>query len=116
MVIFTDRHRVWFVSRAKSNMDYEVIGQHKPIKHKSIISDVLIKLVGLKTRTYYPEELRLIDYIDEKSGRYYNLITNNMSISAKTIADIYHERATSKICSFIDCAIANDTRSCYGKK
>ncbi|MEA3287452.1 MAG: transposase [Candidatus Marinimicrobia bacterium] len=39
-----NQRSVYFVSRVKDNMKYEVTGQHRPLKNKQIIGDDLIKL------------------------------------------------------------------------
>src|SRR5690606_9259617 len=40
----------------------------------------------------YPENLRLIVYLDSKSGKEYTFITNNLYWKAQTVADVYKER------------------------
>jgi IS4 transposase len=40
----------------------------------------------------YPEDLRLVTYHDQVHDKTYRFITNNFSLSAKTIADIYQAR------------------------
>lgn len=87
-----DDRKVYFVTRLKTNLDYRLVGQHKPRKHGNVMYDDLIKLDSQKGRKEYPNELRLVQYEDPISGNLYKFITNNMKLSAKTIADIYKSR------------------------
>ena len=60
-----DEQGVWFVTRAKTNIDYAVVGQH-PISNKRVLSDERISLQGQLTKAKYSKELRLIRYYDEE--------------------------------------------------
>lgn len=86
-----DGQGVWFVTRAKTNIDYAVVGQH-PISGKGVLSDECISLQGLLTKTKYPKELRLIRYYDEERQKMLNFLTNNFKLAAATIAQIYKSR------------------------
>jgi hypothetical protein len=87
-----DQRKVWFVTRAKSSMQYRIIGQHQPITNKQVTRDEKIELVVDKTRTKYPKALRLVCYTDPLTGKAYEFITNNMKLAASTIAGIYKSR------------------------
>jgi hypothetical protein len=82
---------IWFVTRAKCNIDYAVVGQHDP-KGKGIISDEQIVMQGSLTKTHYPEELRLIRFCDEERNKTLVFLTNNFKLAATTIAQIYKSR------------------------
>jgi hypothetical protein len=82
---------VWFVTRAKSNIDYAVTGQHQ-VSGKGVLSDETISLSGIKTKTLYPKDLRLIRYYDEERQKILTFLTNNFKLAAKTIARIYKSR------------------------
>ncbi len=82
---------VWFVTRAKSNIDYAVTGQH-PVSGKGVISDETISLSGALTKENYPEQLRLIRYFDEERKKTLTFLTNNFKLAATTIARIYKSR------------------------
>jgi hypothetical protein len=86
-----DAQGVWFVTRAKTNIDYAVIGQHE-ITGKGVMSDEYISLQGPLTRTKYPKELRLIRYYDEERQKMLTFLTNNFKLAATTIAQIYKSR------------------------
>jgi hypothetical protein len=83
---------VFFVTRSKSNMVYEVIGQQKFTEGTGVMSDEIITLTGTTTDADYPEVLRMVKYYDIKHDKLYTFITNNFKLAAKTIADIYKDR------------------------
>jgi len=87
-----NKRQVYFVTRVKGNMKYEVTGQHKPSKNKQVLRDDLVQLTGYYTKKKYPEELRLVGYQDPKTEKYYEFLSNNRSLSSKTIADIFKSR------------------------
>jgi IS4 transposase len=86
-----DEQGVWFVTRAKTNIDYAVVGQH-PISNKRVLSDERISLQGVLTSSKYPKELRLIRYYDEERAKMLTFLTNNFKLAATTIAQIYKSR------------------------
>ena len=86
-----DTQGVWFVTRAKNNIDYAVVGQHF-ITGKGVLSDECISLQGPQTKTKYPNELRLIRYYDEEKDKTLTFLTNNFKLAASTIARIYKSR------------------------
>jgi len=83
--------RVWFVTRAKSNIDCVVTGQH-PVSGKGVLKDQMILLTGSRTKNYYPQELRMIEFYDEETKKHLIFLTNNMKLAASTIATIYKSR------------------------
>ena len=86
------QQKVFFVTRAKTNMAYKVTGQHKFTEGTGVISDEEIVLTGQKTAKDYSEKLRIVKYFDIKTEKVYTFITNNFKLAAKTIADIYKDR------------------------
>jgi hypothetical protein len=83
---------VFFVTRTKDNINYRIAGQHKPIRNKNVIRDDVIRLTGYYTCQKYPDRLRIVGYVDPETNKYYEFLTNNFALSAKTIADIYKSR------------------------
>jgi hypothetical protein len=83
---------VFFVTRTKDNINCELTGQHKPIKNKHVLRDDIIILKGYYTSRKYPESLRIVGYTDPETDKYYEFLTNNFTLAAKTIADIYKSR------------------------
>jgi hypothetical protein len=86
-----DNNRIWFVTRAKSNINYEVTGQHE-VSDKKVLSDERIALKGPLTKKRYPKELRLIRFYDTVHKKTLTFLTNNFRLSSTTIASIYKSR------------------------
>lgn len=83
---------VFFVTRAKSNMKHQVIGQHKAAGKGGIIFDQVVRLTNYYQKRYYPKELRLVGFKDPDTGKKLVFMTNNFTLSASTIAQIYKAR------------------------
>jgi len=84
--------KLFFVMKAKSNMQYTVIGQQDVPKNRGIVSDCLIRLTGQKSQENYPDILRLVTYVDQETGEMHQFFTNNFKLAARTIADLYKSR------------------------
>ena len=85
-------NRVFFVTRAKQNIKYEVLGQHEIPKNKSVVSDQIIRLTGFYTKQDYTEKLRLITFYDKEKDKELTFLTNNFKLAANTIAELYKHR------------------------
>ena len=85
-------NRVFFITRAKKNLKYEVAGQQDVPKNKGVISDQTIRLSGYYQKQYYPENLRLITFYDSQKKEELVFITNNFKLAASTIAELYKHR------------------------
>jgi hypothetical protein len=86
-----DEQGVWFVTRAKTNIDYAVVGQH-PVTSKKVLTDERICLQGVLTKSKYSKELRLVRYYDEERQKMLTFLTNNFKLAATTIAQVYKSR------------------------
>jgi hypothetical protein len=86
------KSRVSFVTRAKSNMKYRVTGQHEVNTQKGLLFDRKVVLTNYYQSRYYPEELRLVGLRDPETKKKLLFLTNNFSLSAYTIAQIYKAR------------------------
>lgn len=84
------KNRAFFVTRTKSNTQYRII-ERKKKNHDQIRADWIVKFKSYKSKDY-PGKLRVVRYFDEDSKKTYEFMTNNFSLSAKTIADIYKAR------------------------
>lgn len=84
---------VFWVTRAKSNMQYEVIGNRTPANDK-ILRDVRIRLTVEQSAADYPEELRLIEALVEINGieQTMTFITNNLEWAPSSICELYKGR------------------------
>jgi hypothetical protein len=82
----------YFIIRAKKNQAYNRIYSLPVSGQQNVMSDQIIRMTAPKTSVYYPDKLRRIRYYDELNDRYIIFITNNFSLSSKTISDLYKER------------------------
>ena len=82
----------FFVTRAKSNLSYRRLYSRSVDKETGLRSDQIIRLTGPKSSLLYPDKLRRVRYLDTDLNRYFVFLTNNMEISALTVAELYHER------------------------
>jgi hypothetical protein len=83
---------VWFVTRAKDNMDYRVL-QRRPVPERgNVLKDEEIVLTGFYARQKCPHRLRRIVVWDEQNEREIVFLTNHLDFAAGTIARIYKDR------------------------
>jgi len=83
---------VWFVTRAKDNMDYRVVKRRSVAERGNVIKDEEIVLKGFYARQKCPHRLRRIVVWDEQNEREIVLLTNHMHFAASTVARIYKDR------------------------
>ena len=88
-----NEREVFWVSRAKQNMAYEIVGQHNEPKGH-IKQDIRIKLKLEKALTDYPDELRLVKADVNIEGKLVTMtfITNNLEWAPSSIAELYKAR------------------------
>jgi hypothetical protein len=82
----------FFVTRAKHGMDYRVIEHQNVDPDSHVKTDRLVRLRGPKSRTLYPDTLRLVGYVDPETGKRFVFLTNNTTLDAATIAFLYRKR------------------------
>ena len=89
-----DSNKVFFVTRAKENMQYDTVSSYQvPEKEKGIIlEDVDVKLTGHYSEEGYPGLLRLVTIWDQDNNREFRFQTNNRNWSASTVAALYKSR------------------------
>ena len=85
-----DKRGIFWITRAKDNMQYRIVKQHTKPKG-DILSDVLIKLETPKSYEAYPQRLRLVTAYVEINGvkKIMTFITNNMTWAPSSICDLY---------------------------
>ena len=82
-----------FIVRMKSNMAYDVAGQHQMAsKRLGVLKDELIDLKNFYQDESYPESLRLIRFYDKEEKVELEFLTNNLKLAATTIARLYKGR------------------------
>ncbi len=79
----------FFVVRAKSNLDYSRRTYRQVDKLTGLRSDQTIILKGPKTSKAYPEPLRRISYLDTDTQKRFVFLTNNFTLPALTIPQLY---------------------------
>jgi IS4 transposase len=82
----------FFVTRAKSNSEFHRLRSQPVEKSTGVLSDQIIRLKVFYSRQGYPETLRRVHYLDADSNRRLVLLTNNFTLSAREIADLYRCR------------------------
>jgi len=82
----------FFVTRDKSKLKYQRRYSHKVDKSTGLRCDQTIFLTGVNTAEYYPQALRRVKYYDSKTEKTFNFLTNNFTIPAITVADLYRNR------------------------
>lgn len=87
-----DSAGVFFVTRLKTNVHFEVVEEYYNNKLEGDEFDCDVKLTGATAAGKYPETLRLVRVYDEVNDQWLTLVTNNMSWTAATISDLYRAR------------------------
>jgi len=78
-----------FITRAKINFDYRRLYYRKVDKTTGLRCDQTIKLNGYYASQDYPAVLRRIGYHDTETNKKFIFLTNNFSLDALTIAQLY---------------------------
>src|SRR3954470_20706817 len=79
----------FFVTRAKRGLDSPRRSRRRVDKSTGLRSDQTIVLAGPKTSRLYPDPLRRISFYDAENDRRFVFLTNNFTLPALTIAQIY---------------------------
>ena len=89
-----DERGVFWVSRAKDNMQYRTVEKLDTTTHPSVLRDEIIELSGVRTKKRYDKILRLVEAIIEVDGKPVKMrfLTNNFKWSAWTVAELYRAR------------------------
>jgi len=82
----------FFVIRAKSNLQCRRLYSHPVDKSLGLRCDQTVRLTGFYAARDYPEKLRRVKYHDLKTDKTFVFLTNNFSLPAMTIADLYRCR------------------------
>jgi len=79
----------FFVTRAKTNLDYARISYRAVDKTTGLRSDQTITLQGPRSSQDYPASLRRVSYYDADTSKRLVFLTNNLTLDALTIAKLY---------------------------
>ena len=81
-----------FVMRSKTNTGLRRLYSHKVDKATGVRYDQTVLPTGFYTKKDYPDKLRRIKYFDAEKNRTFIFITNQFSLPAVTIAELYRYR------------------------
>jgi hypothetical protein len=82
----------FFVVRTKSNVLLQRRYSHPVDKTTGVRSDHTVILTAIGSVKAYPEQLRRVSYLDVKTRKRFKFLTNNFTLPALTIAQIYKSR------------------------
>ena len=82
----------FFVVRAKDNLRFKRLYSAPKDTNSGIRTDQTIALVTYKSKNDYPEKLRRVSYVDKERDKRLVFLTNNFTIPAPTVAEIYKQR------------------------
>jgi transposase len=87
-----ERHGAYFVIRAKSNFKFRRLYSNSIDKSIGLKCDQTILLTGFYPSKNYPDKLRRIRYHDSETDKRFTFLTNNFSLPAITITQLYKSR------------------------
>jgi len=82
----------FFVVRTKSNVILQRRCSHPVERTTGVRSDHTVILTAIGSATVYPEALRRVSYLDVETRKRFKFLTNNFTLPAVTIAQIYKSR------------------------
>ena len=82
----------FFVVRTKSNVLLQRRYSHLVDKSTGVRSDQTVVLTSFASASAYPDALRRVSYFDVETNKRLKFLTNNFTLSALTIAQIYKQR------------------------
>lgn len=82
----------FFVTPAKKNFGGRRLYSRPVDKSTGVQCDQTVTLKGFYAKRDYPEKLRRIRYFDSKNDKRLVFLTNNFSLPAETIAELYRNR------------------------
>ena len=82
----------FFVIRAKTNFKFRRLYSNSIDKSTGLKCDQTIILTGINSPKDYPEKLRRIRYYDTETNIYFTFLTNNFTLPALTVAQLYKSR------------------------
>jgi len=83
------QNHAFFVTRRKINTRFRRIYSSEIDKTTGLKCDQAIMLTGFYTQKSYPEKLRRVKYYDAENDKRLDFLTNNFSLPAITIANLY---------------------------
>jgi len=94
MLFDWNKNDIYFVVRLKKSINHKMI-KELPLSEKensNILKDELITLTEEETKEHYPKTIRRVAVYDERNKKVIELITNNLTWTASTVAELYKQR------------------------
>ena len=88
-----DKEGLFFVSRTKTTLRIDIVGQHNTKINGLVLADDVVmcgEYQGMKK--YEGKTMRRLKILDKEKGQIYEYLTNNFELPAEDIALIYKER------------------------
>ena len=82
----------FFVTRGKSNLKCRRVYSQPVDKTTGVICDQSVQLTGFYQTKGYPDKLRRVKYYDAEHDKTLVFLTNNFTLPALTIAELYRSR------------------------
>jgi hypothetical protein len=79
----------FFVTRAKRNFRFRYLDSRPVDRTTGVHSDQTVRLYGFYSQQGYPERLRRIRFFDGEKRKWLVFLTNNFTLPARTIAQLY---------------------------
>ena len=86
------RHSAFFITRTKDNSRFKRRYSAPVKKGSGLRFDQTVILTGFYSNLGYPDPLRRIGFTDPETGRRLEFLTNNFTVPAITIANLYRSR------------------------
>lgn len=82
----------FFITRAKRNTQWKRLYSRPVDRSTGLRCDQTIRLTGVKADKHYPDLLRRVKFYDAETKNTYVFLTNNFTLTAQQIADLYKQR------------------------
>ena len=94
MLFNWDKNNIYFVIRLKKSINHKMIKELPVNKNDDdkILKDEMIMLTESGTNNDYPKAIRRVAVYDKTNDKVIELITNNLTWTASTIAELYKQR------------------------
>ncbi len=87
-----EQARATFVIRAKKNLACRRLYSHPVDRSTGLVCDQSVVLTVPGSRAAYPQKLRRLRFKDPESGKSYTLLTNDFTLPALTLMQLYQRR------------------------
>src|SRR6266853_6175713 len=91
-LFFLTLSSAFFVVRTKENILLQRRYSHKIDKSTGVRSDHTVILTSFESASVYPDALRRVTYLDAEKKKRFKFLTNNFTLPAHVIAQIYKSR------------------------